>query len=122
MKVLVIDDSDAIRPRMETALGDISGIVVKSFAPRSGGTMQCIAKLKPDAVVISICADGGSIGLIRVIKSTMHPPVVIAMSGSSSIQYRAACHGAGAEYFFDMDREQPRMLEAISELQKELNG
>jgi DNA-binding NarL/FixJ family response regulator len=84
--------------------------------------MKLIVELKPHVIVIDIGMPGGALDLVRTIKSVTHPPIVIALSSSSSIQYRAACHRAGAEYFFDKIREQERLVEAVVELQKELVG
>ena len=120
MKVLILDDADAVRPRLADVLGEIDGLDVSSCAPSAGGTVELIRNHKPDVIVIDIRMPGGALDLIRAIKSGTHPPIVIALSSSSSIQYRAACHRAGAEYFFDKVREQARLVEAVVELQKEL--
>jgi len=120
MKLLIIDDADAVRPRLAVALGEIEGIEVSSLAPRSGGILALVAGSVPDVVVIDICMLGGALDLIRSIKAIAHAPVVIALSSTSSIQYRAACHSAGAEYFFDKDRDQELLREAVAELRKEL--
>jgi DNA-binding NarL/FixJ family response regulator len=120
MKLLIIDDADAVRPRLADALREIDGLDVSSSAPRAEGIIQRILEGKPDVIVIDVRMPGGALDLVRTIKSGTHPPVVIAMSSSSSIQYRAACHNAGAEYFFDKVREQARLVEAVAELQQEL--
>jgi DNA-binding NarL/FixJ family response regulator len=122
VKLLIIDDANAVRPRLEKSLGEIDGIDVSSCSPREAGILQRMLQLKPDVVVIDIRMPGSGIDLMRRIKSGSHPPVVIALSTSSSLQYRAACHRAGAEYFFDKVREQARLVEAIADLQKELVG
>ena len=122
MKLLIIDDEDAVRSRLADSLGEIQGLEVSSCAPRAGGINQRILEGKPDVIVIDIRMPGGALDLVRTIKSGTHPPIVIALSSSSSIQYRAACHRAGAEYFFDKIREQERLVEAVVELQKELVG
>ena len=120
MKLLILDDADAVRLRLVDALGEIEGLAVSSCAPSAGGVLQRIADLKPDVVLIDISMLDGALSLVREVKSAFHAPIVIALSGSSSIQYRAACHIAGAEYFFDKDREQPRLAEALIELQHDL--
>ena len=120
MKGLIIDDADNVRPRLVEALSEIDGLDVSSCTPRAGGIIEQVIERKPDVVVIDIHMRGGALDLVRSIKSGEHPPVVIALSSSSSIHYRAACHKAGAEYFFDKVREQARLMEAVTELQKEL--
>ena len=120
MKLLIIDDADAVRPRLADVLGEIDGLAVSTCAPSAGGIMEVIRNQAPDIIVIDIRIPGGALNLIRAIKSGAHPPVVMALSSSTSIQYRAACHRAGAEYFFDKVNEQARLAEAVVELQKEL--
>lgn len=120
MKLLLIDDAEAVRLRLADSLREIDGLEVSSCAPRPGPSIQWILEQKPDVVAIDIRMPGGALELLRSIKSTRHPPIVIALSSSSTIQYRAACHNAGAEYFFDKVREQARLVEAVAELQKEL--
>lgn len=122
MKILIIDEAEAVRPRLAEALGQVAGIEVDSRAPSAGGLLRMVGETRPAVVVIDIQRLDGVFELIRRIKSGPHPPIVVALSGSSSIQYRAACHAAGAEYFFDMARDQARLLEAITELQGELAG
>ena len=120
MKLFILDDADAVRSRLAESLGEIAGLDVSSCAPRGGGIIQRILDIKPEVVVIDISMLEGALDLIRAIKSAAHPPIVIALSSFSSIQYRAACHNAGAEFFFDKDHEIARMAEAIGELQIEL--
>jgi DNA-binding NarL/FixJ family response regulator len=120
MKLLIIDDAEAVRPRLADVLGEIDGLVVSSCAPSAGGVIELIRNQSPDIIVIDIRMPGGALDLVRTIKSGAHPPVVIALSSSPSLQYRAACHRAGAEYFFDKVNEQARLGQAIVELQKEL--
>jgi DNA-binding NarL/FixJ family response regulator len=120
MKVLVIDDADAVRPRLVDALREIAGVEVSSCVPREGGVIQLILEWRPDVVVIDIRMPGGALDLVRSIKIGTKPPIVIALSSTASIQYRAACHKAGAEYFFDKVREQERLMEAVADLQNEL--
>ena len=120
MKLLIIDDADAVRHRLADTLGEIEGLDISSCAPSAGGIIELIRNQRPEVIVIDIRMPGGALDLVRAIKSDTHPPIVIALSSSASIQYRAACHRAGAEYFFDKVREQARLVEAVVELQKEL--
>ena len=120
MKLLIIDDADAVRSRLVETLGEIDGLDVSSCSPRAGGIIQRILDFKPEVVVIDIRMLEGALDLVRSVKSVAHPPVVITLSSASSIQYRAACHNAGAEYFFDKENELGRVAEAIGELQIEL--
>jgi DNA-binding NarL/FixJ family response regulator len=120
MKLLIVNDDDAVRPRLAETLGEIKGLDVASYAPHEGRVIQHILELAPDVIVIDIQMPGGALDIIRTIKSVAHSPVVIALSISSLIQYRAACHKAGAEFFFDKTRELSLLSSAVTELQKEL--
>jgi DNA-binding NarL/FixJ family response regulator len=120
MKVLLVDTGDKLRSRMVDALSEIEGLEVSATAQGADGVLRLMVKAPPDVVVLDIQMVNGAIDLVHAIKSTTHAPVVIALSSSSSIQYRAACHNAGAEFFFDKAREQERLIEAVADLQKEL--
>jgi DNA-binding NarL/FixJ family response regulator len=120
MRLLLIDDADVVRSRLADALGEIAGLEVSSCAPRAGGIIERVLEWKPEVVVMDISMPGGTVDLIRTLKSSPRPPIVIALSSSSSILYRAACHKAGAEYFFDKVRDQARLLDAVAELREEL--
>jgi DNA-binding NarL/FixJ family response regulator len=120
MKLLLVDDEDAVRSRMAEAFSEINDIEVFSCAPHVAGNLQRMLKEQPDVVVIDIRMDGDALDLVRSIKSNSHSPVVIALSSPSSLQYRIACQKAGAEFFFDKVREQARLMEAVVELKIEL--
>ena len=120
MRLLIVHEADAVRSRLADALSEIEGVEVSSCGPLTGGIIERILEGKPHVVVIDIRMTGGALALLRSIKSSERPPIVIALSSPSSIQYRAACHNAGAEFFFDKVRDQARLIEAVTELQREL--
>jgi DNA-binding NarL/FixJ family response regulator len=122
MRLLFIGDKDAVRPRIVEVLNEIPGIEVSACVPSEGGVVERILEESVDIVVVDIQVAGGALDLVRSIKLAAHPPVVIALSTFSSLHYRAACHRAGAEFFFDKVHEQARLCEAIVDVQKELAG
>jgi len=122
MKLLLVDAGDVLRPRMVDALSEIEGVEVSAGAQGADGALLLTLGSLPDVVVVDIQMVRGALDLVRAIKSISHPPIVITLSSSSSIWYRAACHNAGAELFFDKVREQLRLVEAVEDLQKELGS
>jgi DNA-binding NarL/FixJ family response regulator len=122
MRLLLIDDAGSVRLRMEEALHEIEGLVVSARASSEGGILQHIIEEKTDIVVVDMQMRGGALDLVRSIKSAARPPIVMALSTISTLQYRAACHRAGAEFFFDAIHEQSRFCQAVADVQKELAG
>jgi DNA-binding NarL/FixJ family response regulator len=122
MKLLILDDAKAVRSRLAETLAEIDGLDVTACASREGGDLQLMLDRDPDVIVVDLQRPGGALDLIRAFKSRVPAPVVIALSSSSSLQYRSACHRAGAEYFFDKVHEQARLVEAVMALRIELAG
>jgi DNA-binding NarL/FixJ family response regulator len=122
MRLLIIGDKDPVRLRMVEVVSEIPGIEVSACGPSEDAVLKRIPEESIDIVVVDIQAAGGALDLVRSVKRGAHPPVVIALSTFSSLQYRAACHRAGAEFFFNKVHEQSRLCEAITDVQKELAG
>jgi len=122
MNVFLIEEPDALRHRLLEDLAAIEGIDIGFCALDEDGPLWKIRVMKPDVAIIDLQLPGGALPLIRAIKSTPHPPIVIALSSCSSIHYRAASHHAGADFFFDKIRELDRLYEALAVLKIELEA
>jgi len=122
MKVALVENADKVRLRTAEALSEITGIDLSICSTDKANLHSQVLQLQPDVVIVDVHQrSGGALELIRHLKTAQKAPVVIALSATSSIKYRASCHKAGAEYFFDIVREHERLTEAVRELQKELS-
>ena len=121
MKVVLVLDADKVRLRIAEALSETTGTNLSICSSDGANIHSQVLQLQPDVVIVDVhLRSGGALELIRHLKAAEKAPVVIALASSSSIKYRASCHKAGAEYFFDIVRELERLTDAVRELQKEL--
>jgi chemotaxis response regulator CheB len=123
VKVLLIDGQSPVSERLRGAISELSDVQVEMLEPDGVEVDERIARLHPDVVLIDI-DESRSRGLeiIRRIhgKGAERGPVIMAIAGSTSIQYRASCLEAGAMYFFNRIREQDWLLESLTSLREQL--
>lgn len=116
MNVLIIDEAESVRVRLAEALRELDGLEVGSFSPRSRNCIEDVRECRADVVVVDIHMGPNGLDVLRALKRGSNAPVVIALSTTSTPQYRSACLRAGAEYFFDKLHEQELLVETIQQL------
>jgi DNA-binding NarL/FixJ family response regulator len=119
LKVLLAEDSQAIRERLVQSFESLSNVVVVGAYEDPDAAIAGIQQHQPDVVLLDIRLRNGS-GM-RVLQYTVHsyPSTKIAvLSNFTEPQYRSACFKNGAHYFFDKSNE----FEKVPELLKQLAG
>ena len=123
MKVLLIESESLVRERLVGEISELSEVRVEIQNPDGVEVDRTIAQFQPDVVLIDIDYSRGK-GL-EIIKR-LHgqrvdgTPIIMAISSSSSLQYRASCHEAGATFFFNRLREQDWLLDSLVAIQEQL--
>ncbi|MEQ1882361.1 MAG: response regulator transcription factor [Burkholderiales bacterium] len=119
LRVLLAEDSEAIRERLVESFESIPNVVVVGMYEDPDAAIAGIQQHQPDVVLLDIRLRNGS-GM-RVLQHTAHshPSTKVAiLSNFNEPQYRAACIKNGAHYFFDKSNE----FEKVPELLKQLAG
>jgi DNA-binding NarL/FixJ family response regulator len=119
IKVFVADDSIVLRERLLEMLREIPGVQVLGCAEDGLHAIDCIRKLKPDAVVLDIQMPRGT-GL-DVLKNVKHAgasssPTMIVFTNFPYPQYRKRALEYGAEFFFDKTTEFEKLRELFGQL------
>lgn len=113
MKVLVVDDSAAIRTRLVALMRDVAGIEPVEAA----GAEEALAYLRvhrADFVVLDLHMPGKSgLQVLPDIRASASSPVVIVLTSHPTEHHRRLCLAQGADFFFDKSREFARVLEII---------
>ena len=113
VKVLVVDDSPAIRARLVTLLRDVAGI---SPAEASGGD-ESLKHLRANGAAVVVLAlhipGKGGLDVLREIKASPGSPMVIVLTSHPTEHHRRLCLARGADYFFDKSREFGRVVELL---------
>jgi DNA-binding NarL/FixJ family response regulator len=114
MRVLIVDDSEALVQRLTSSLMEVTGIEIVGHAGNVSDAALEIRKAKPDVVILDIRMPGGSgIDVLEGLKNDPFQPVVIMLTNYSGRQYRRRCLESGARYFFDKSAEFHKVAEVL---------
>jgi CheY-like chemotaxis protein len=102
VKILVADDSAAMRERLVDMLSQLEGIEQTAQAEDGREALSHVRESDPDVVILDIRMPGMSgIDVLARIKQGRSPPVVIMLTNYADPQYRRRCASLGADYFLD---------------------
>jgi CheY-like chemotaxis protein len=101
IRIVIADDSPAIREMLHLTLSSVEGIVVAGIASDGSGAVQLARKLRPQIVVLDVsmpCMDG--IEALKQIRADDYDAWIVMFTAAPSELLREACLQAGADYFF----------------------
>jgi DNA-binding NarL/FixJ family response regulator len=119
MRVLIVDDSLAVRERLADLLKGIPGVQLIGTAQDVPEAIQSVVKESPDAIILDLQMPGGSgLEVLRAIRPS-HPSLyVLICTNYPYPQFREECLAAGANYFLDKSAD----FEKIPEILRDLMG
>lgn len=110
MMIFIADDSDPVRERLTAMLSEIEGAEVIGQARNVAEAIAGIQSLWPDVVILDIQMPGGSgLDVLKTIKQSARPPVVMMLTNHAHPQYRKKCMEWGADYFLNKLSEIERL-------------
>jgi CheY-like chemotaxis protein len=117
LKVLITDDSKALRERLTDMLTQVEGVEIVGTATTISEAFAAIHRHRPDVLVLDlqIGTDNG----IEILRSTKvaYPQVkVIVFTNQTEPQYRERCADLGADHFLCKSTDSNLLLEIVSEL------
>ena len=118
MKVLIADDSEAVRERLAEMISEVPGAQVSGKAKDGQEAMRLIEEIKPDAVVLDIrMPKGNGIDVLKYIRNGVQPkPLVIVLTNYPYPNYRKKCLEMGADYFIDKSVDFEKIIDILKEL------
>jgi DNA-binding NarL/FixJ family response regulator len=122
MRVLVIDDSAAVRSRISELLREGRVFERVDEASDAAFGISLARRQRPDVVILDLQLAGSSgLDVLLVLKRIDDPPVVIVLTNHATAAHRRECMARGADYFFDKSREFERavlVVKALAEAQR----
>ena len=117
MRVVLVNGSVLIRERLNQMLSELEEIEIVGEEQDEIKAIECIRKVKPDAVILDIrLGKGSGINVMREIKKGDPSPTVIILTNYSNNFYRMKCINTGAAFFLYKSTE----FEQISGILKEI--
>jgi DNA-binding NarL/FixJ family response regulator len=117
VRVLVVDDSVAVRDRLVALLSELAGVDVVGTASDAPEGVAVARRLAPDAVVLDIRMPGGDgVAVLQDIKARAPETVVVMLTNYTDEEHRARCLAAGADHFLDKSVDLDRLAEIFEGL------
>jgi DNA-binding NarL/FixJ family response regulator len=123
MRVVLVEDSILICDRLKQMLSEVEATEIIGEEQDELEAIECIRKLKPDAVILDIrLRRGRGINVMREIKKDEPSPAVIILTNYPNNFYRMKCLNAGADFFLDKSTEFEQIPVILIEVASRLNN
>jgi len=117
LSVLIVDDSEAVRVRLQEMVRRLPGMEVAGLAASVSEARQAITDLRPGAVILDLqLPDGNGLAVLRAARQAEAAPKFVVLTNYASPQYRRRCLADGASYFLDKSHEFEQIPGALREL------
>lgn len=117
MRVLVVDDSEAVRSRLVEILSTLQDVERVETAARASEARQSIQSAPPDVVVLDIHMPGGSgMEVLEALRANDQRIMTIVLTNDPTTEWRDASLRAGADFFFDKSAEFQQAIDVIARL------
>lgn len=117
MKLLIVDDSVALRRELITRLSEIREISIVGEADSAAVAVALIRSKKPDVVVLDLRLKAGSgFDVLSTTLAGAHVPKMLVLSNLADAFFRARCNQPHVIAFFDKSKQFPEAVELLREL------
>lgn len=115
VRVLVVDDSPAVRKRLFELLSDADGVDQVSEAADAAAALDLVRSTTIDLMVLDISLGAHSgLDLLRTLRAEHSEIMIVVLTNSSTDAHRDECLRRGAHFFFDKSHEFERALAVVA--------
>lgn len=117
LRVLIADDSPALRGLLRDVVSEVDGVEVVAEAQDGVEAVAASLLLCVQVLVLDLSMPRkGGIQALQEIRRREGGPRVIVLTNHAGEMYREACLTAGADHFFDKSTEIDRVLDVLRDL------
>lgn len=121
LKVLIIDDSEAVREALKDILSEISRVELIGEANDGEYGIDIITKLEPNVIILDLNMPKiNGLDVLSFVKKNYPSIVVIVMTNYPTEYFRLKCGKLGADYFFDKSNEFELIYKALDDIGEKL--
>jgi DNA-binding NarL/FixJ family response regulator len=119
MKLLIADDSSAIRERIKKLLKSFKKIDKIIESSSKDETLDYVKMYSPDVLILDIMfQDGTGIDLLHNITTIKKAPFIIILTNYDSPYYKEQCLKLGANFYLDKSKEFQKLKYLFNDLTK----
>ena len=117
MKILIVDDSEMIRERLQEQLEEIGKIEQIDVADDSASAFHHFESRQQDLIILEIQLPGeNGIKILEEIRSNDAEVTIVILTNYPYPQYRKRCMELKANYFLDKSRDFKLVISICREL------
>jgi len=121
VRVLVVDDSIAVRARVASMIREVAGVVAVDEAGNGEEALATARAHGAHLVVLDIhMPESDGFAALPRLKALVPPPIIMVLTNDPSERHRRRCVMLGADLFFDKSKHFDRALEIVTDLAREL--
>jgi YesN/AraC family two-component response regulator len=114
-RVLIADDSEAVRTSLSSLIARLPGVEIVGMAHTGAQALEMVRSLMPDVVTLDIrMPEMNGMRVLEAIRSDPVKPTVIVLTGLEDVEYRQRCLQLGAEHFFNKATEFEKVIEILA--------
>jgi two-component system, response regulator YesN len=123
LRVLIADDTAAIRDSLSALISRIDDVEIVGLAETGTRALELIRSLQPDITTLDIRMPGVSgINVLEAIRREKLNVTIIVLTGLVEAEYRRKCLALGASYFFHKATEFEMVIDVLNERVRSLNA
>ncbi len=122
LRLLIADDTAAIRESMSNLISRLPEVEIVGLAQTGTEALEMMRSLKPDAATLDIRMPGLSgIKVLEAMAREGLDVMVMVLTGLEEAEYRRKCLALGAKHFFHKATEFEMVVEVLKREAVELN-
>lgn len=123
LRVLIADDTAAIRDSLSALIARLDGVEIVGLAETGSQALELIRSLQPDVATLDIRMPGvNGINVLEAVRREKLKVTVIILTGLDEAEYRRRCFAIGADYFFHKATEFESVIDVLKQRVRELHG
>jgi YesN/AraC family two-component response regulator len=121
-RVLIADDSAAIRSSLAALIARLPGVEIVGLAQTGSEALELVRTLKPHVVTLDLRMPGMSgLNVLGAIQNDQFKPTIIVLTGLAEMEYQRKCLELGAKFFFHKSTEFEKVIEILTDHSRHLN-
>ena len=121
IKIAVVDDSEAIRERLQQKIEKYNQFEILWTAESSGDAMNKYLNEKPDVIILDLqLKESSGFRFLESIRKIDNDTKIIMLTNFPYSTFRNKCMNLGGDYFFDKTNEFEKVFEVLKNIKTEI--